>query len=570
MSYMSDMLFVHGVAAAKAGDTQEARSYLERLLRMGEATLEQEAEAWYWLGKLATQPEKRRDYFENVLAVQPFHPEARRELAILDGRLDPAQIVDPDRLLQTNGGPALCPECGAPLVFAPDGRERYCERCGWDPDDLLALAGRAPDDLLRAGIAAVKAGERKEARRYLEAAVCSPGASTHQKVHAWLWMSGVVDAPERRRCLEAVLRLDPGNVVARRGLQHLAAQTAADGEAEPVAAEARPSAAGSRRFVCRQCGARMSFSAGGHALECDHCGFQQSLLEALKRTPGTVAASRGVQEQDFLVDLATAKGHVTPTQVQPFKCRGCGASFVLAPGVLSMTCTYCGSPHVVELPTQDVGLPEAVLPFGISREAADRALTRWLEKEVGDDVRKRSEIRGLYLPAWTFDVGGTLNAQRTVHRFEGQEYREYVEQEAYSRDLDDLLVPANPLLPAALERVLRGFDLGALVPYDERYLAGWPAAVNEISASDASLVARQEALRRIQESVDVRLSAVSHIITVYAYKLILLPIWMARYEDDEGDLYRVVVNGQVGEVVGQRPHKGFFEKLWDGLEDFWS
>lgn len=568
MSYRSDMLFVHGVAAAKAGDAQEARSYLERLLRTGEATGEQEAEAWYWLGKLATQPEQSRDYFENVLAVQPFHPEARRELAILDGRLDPAKIVDPDQLLPTNGGPALCPECGAPLVFTPDGRERYCERCGWDPEDLLALAGRAPDELLREGIEAVKAGEREEARHYLEAVAYSPAASTHQKVRAWLWMSGVVDVPERRRCLEAVLKIDPDNVVARRGLERLVTQPVVNEDSAPAGRE--PAAVGSRRFTCRQCGAQLSFAAGGHALECAHCGFKQPLLEALKASSTFEPASRGVQEQDFMVDLATAKGHVTPTEVQPFKCRGCGASFVLAPGVLSMTCTYCGSPHVVELPPQDVGLPEAVLPFVIRQEDAERALTRWLKKEVGDDVRKRSEVRGLYLPAWTFDVGGTLNSQRTVRSFDGQQYREYVEQETYTRDLDDLLAPANPLLPSDLVPVLRGFELGALVPYDERYLAGWPAAVNEIAASDASLVARQEALRQIQESVPVPVSMTSHTLVVYAYKLILLPIWLARYEDDEGELYRVVINGQSGEVVGQKPHRGIFERLWDGLEDLWS
>ena len=93
MSEAARELLVRGVTAARANSEEEARFHLEWVLRT-DADLEQKTEAWYWLSRLARDPSERRACLENVLAGCPGHPEARRDLAILDGRLDPAEIVD--------------------------------------------------------------------------------------------------------------------------------------------------------------------------------------------------------------------------------------------------------------------------------------------------------------------------------------------------------------------------------------------------------------------------------------------------------------------------------------------
>ena len=69
--------------------------------------------------------------------------------------------------------------------------------------------------LLREGIAAAKAGQRDRARGLLMRVV----DLDEENVHAWLWLSGVVDTLEdRATCLDNVLVLDPDNQVARKGL----------------------------------------------------------------------------------------------------------------------------------------------------------------------------------------------------------------------------------------------------------------------------------------------------------------------------------------------------------------
>lgn len=130
-------LLVRGVAAAKANEKDEARFFLEWVLRL-DPPEEQRLEALYWLGEASQDPARKRECLEEILARRPQEARARRSLAILEGRLDPAEIVDPDRLPAPNWdeGPVaaerfVCPQCGGRLVYTPDGQALTCEYCTW-------------------------------------------------------------------------------------------------------------------------------------------------------------------------------------------------------------------------------------------------------------------------------------------------------------------------------------------------------------------------------------------------------------------------------------------------------
>jgi hypothetical protein len=74
------------------------------------------------------------------------------------------------------------------------------------------------NDLLQRGIAALKAGDKAEARRLLGRII----RQNPRDEQAWLWMSGAVDtARERATCLTKVLEINPQNETARRGLTTL-------------------------------------------------------------------------------------------------------------------------------------------------------------------------------------------------------------------------------------------------------------------------------------------------------------------------------------------------------------
>jgi tetratricopeptide (TPR) repeat protein len=74
--------------------------------------------------------------------------------------------------------------------------------------------------LLQQGIAAARASDRARARHLLTQAVRADPRSEQ----AWLWLAAVVDSPaQQRTCLEYVLRINPHNPQARKGLAALAA-----------------------------------------------------------------------------------------------------------------------------------------------------------------------------------------------------------------------------------------------------------------------------------------------------------------------------------------------------------
>jgi hypothetical protein len=114
---------------------------------------------------------------------------------------------------------------------------------------------------------------------------------------------------------------------------------------------------------------------------------------------------------------------------------------------------------------------------------------------------------------------------------------------------------------------MKGFDLRQLAAYDASYLADWPAVRYQRTVAEASLAARKEILTHLRRHPskltggrivrDLRLN--SHGLAIDSFKLILLPMWIAHYRG-EANLLEVVVNGQSGDVYGDRA-TGLFSKL---------
>lgn len=141
MSNITHDLLVHGTAAAKAGDTLEAERYFKWLLRLN-PTLREMVEAYHWLADLTRDQQVKRNYLDEILARNPGDTRARRKLAILNGEINPGEIIDPDRInpqesLQPVEGDVerfICPECNARMVFNPEGDALVCENCGTQKD----------------------------------------------------------------------------------------------------------------------------------------------------------------------------------------------------------------------------------------------------------------------------------------------------------------------------------------------------------------------------------------------------------------------------------------------------
>ncbi len=132
--YDNDLLR-EGLLHIRVKEYDLARPFLERALESAD-DLQTRANASYWLSVITADPAEKRRLLEDTLAIDPTYPEARRALAVLDGKLKPEAIVDPEAPQAPAPGTAevpaerfTCPKCGGRMVYAADGRSLVCESC---------------------------------------------------------------------------------------------------------------------------------------------------------------------------------------------------------------------------------------------------------------------------------------------------------------------------------------------------------------------------------------------------------------------------------------------------------
>lgn len=490
--------------------------------------------------------------------------------------------------------PARCPKCRNKLVYAPDGRGRICERCGYREvvshafpaaaelgraQRLLSQAANRADHqklttlrlTFQQGIGALKAGERDEAYSHLQRVIMSGDADDRMRAEAWLYLSQLYEDPaDKRECLEQVLAFDPTHGLARRGLAVLDGRLRPDEIVDPnqirPPTPAEPVTAQATQFTCPQCGGRMNYTPDGTVLRCEFCAHEQGLTAPETAVPSEYGI--GGLEQDFITGMARAAGHISPIATRLLQCQGCGVEFMLAPETLSLTCPYCDHVYVTETAeTRDILPPQALIPFAYDIDQAKNALRDWFRQQKISRVRLSSLI-GIYLPIWTFDLSGEITWKGYIQRG-----NDWVPTSGSGHVMeDDYLVPAQQRPSRHLQQSLTDFHLDKLVPYDPRYLADWPAERYKLTMSDASLLARKAILHNLRRRPDILthgdyirdLTLNSSGLMVISYKLILLPMWTAHYtlEEKTGDLY---INGQTGTVHGDRP-EGIVGQVWSWLK----
>ena len=188
-------------------------------------------------------------------------------------------------------------------------------------------------------------------------------------------------------------------------------------------------------------------------------------------------------------------------------------------------------------------------------------------------------MNGIYVPYWTFDadtrsryrgqrgehyyetrtVTVTVNGKREQRQEQVQKTRWYPASGRVARDFDDVVVIAATSLPLRLADGLEPWDLTALAAYTPDYLAGFQAEGYTVPLADGHETARARMEQVIHGDVrrdiggdEQRVTSVDTSWSDETFKHVLLPVWMAAYKYN-GKSFRFLVNGQTGEVQGERP-----------------
>ncbi|MBE7491905.1 MAG: hypothetical protein HS108_09165 [Planctomycetes bacterium] len=340
---------------------------------------------------------------------------------------------------------------------------------------------------------------------------------------------------------------------------------------------------------CGQCGAELEFRPGASQLKCGYCGHSQTI---------EVRQGAAVIEYDLNDAIARYLGRVpqmTTGQRRSVKCQDCGADIIVEAGARTARCDYCGGKRIVEeeLPP-GVLQPEALLPFNFDSRNAEERFRKWLSGtgfwgrlwvrlfRPGALTARASvhELHGIYVPFWTYDTHSQSNwtAQAGYYYYVTETYRDsqgrtqtrqvrkirWVWKNGSRRDhFDDWLVCASrQYYGGDLQRLMKEiepFPTRAMVPFDNKYLAGFRAERYSLDLKAGWDIALQgikaELYARCGRDVPgdtYRFLEVRSSFWGQSFKHVLLPVFVLSYRFEDKP-YNVLVNGSTGEVRGRAP-----------------
>ncbi len=284
-------------------------------------------------------------------------------------------------------------------------------------------------------------------------------------------------------------------------------------------------------IYCPNCGALAEYDIVHQNYRCSHCGSLLEIEDALKQNQGFRSLAKEKMKQS-----------IKNYRLFRAECSGCGAEVVFEENEALGKCAFCGKSLIRREYLEAGDMPESVIPFAITLREARKFLSDWCETNKGKEEAKRlrtmtEELKGFYLPYELIrgPVHMHISRMDSYGRYEceGFLHEAFVNR---SKQLDNLLL--DGMEPFDTEEI-RDFDFG--------YAAGQKVKIADISGSQLSARAKQEAektylpqARRILETraveVDADLSSALH-----------LPVLLPVYYLADGDLM-AAVNGQTGKV----------------------
>lgn len=223
-------------------------------------------------------------------------------------------------------------------------------------------------------------------------------------------------------------------------------------------------------------------------------------------------------------------------------CSGCGAKLIFEENEAVTSCAFCGRKLVRETYARTADMPEAIIPFALTKEEAKERLAAWCRKnrrkrESRHLSAKAGELEGYYLPYEMVRGPVSLCVNKTneteVFRAGGYLEAEFVN---CSKQLDNLLLDA-----------MEPYDLSELREFDYAFVAGQKVKISDITSAQAAERMQEEAdsgYRVFMEKIwgTKAISLNSHADPVFEVP-VLLPVY---YINDGGVC--AAVNGQTGKV----------------------
>jgi len=324
-----------------------------------------------------------------------------------------------------------------------------------------------------------------------------------------------------------------------------------------------------RTFKCRHCGGTIAYSATQRQLTCPYCGQMQKVIAE--------EVGRAAAEFEFTLETMERALYGWGEKRRELVCESCGAVVAVTPDALTSSCVFCGSNRVLARDVAgDVLRPTALVPFVVDKEHCRVQVAGWLGRgwmhppELRN-VRALRELTGVYLPYWTFDAHiradwkAEVGTPKTRRYYSDGKWKTRTVIEWHWRSgrvrlpINDHMVAGTAHVSRVILRKVVPFNLDGLVEYDPGYLAGWQAKAYDVQLQEAWQIAKEEMRARAKRacysdtgSSHVRNFRMTADFADERWRYVLLPVYLASYPFEDRT-FQVMVNGQTGNVAGQKP-----------------
>ncbi len=342
---------------------------------------------------------------------------------------------------------------------------------------------------------------------------------------------------------------------------------------------------------CPKCGSSdIRLKLGSDVLVCQFCRHEWhgerveeafGFGEGIDQLRGTVIASGA---RDIAADTAS---------LMSFKCTGCGAEVTInTESTMTARCHWCRHVFGVNEQISNGAVPDAVLPFHISKDDAVARIRQFVDKrrlfalKAFKDQFTPENVTGVYLPYMIVDsnvsasVSGKGEIQtRQYTRGTEKNKKTYYDADIYQVDrqvdftVDDLTMESSAERGNLDTQTNTNNIINAILPFDTKnalkwnasYLAGFTSEKRNVDVEtlrprledqllsiaraqvEGSVRRYDRGVRWERERVDVH---GTRWVSMY------LPVWLYSYHQpgrNGGMLHYIAVNGRTGETMGSVP-----------------
>ncbi|MGO2083343.1 TFIIB-type zinc ribbon-containing protein [Vagococcus sp.] len=287
-------------------------------------------------------------------------------------------------------------------------------------------------------------------------------------------------------------------------------------------------------------------------------------------------------EQDILTDqFAEKQENLQETKEKTFNlyhCPSCGGEVVTNDTTAATFCYYCHNPVVLTDRITGDFLPNAILPFKISKDDAQKKFLNWAKgkKFIPSGFFNKQQIEkltGVYFPYWNVDATtkGKATAKATKIDIWRVGETEYTRTRRYDI-IRNGTISFKALLKNALSKndkqnmieSVQPFPVEDVQEFHSQFLSGFQAEKRDIEFTSLHQEVNEELSHFTK---DVLLNDVYGYTSVTRQQsktkiidqsnlYLLLPLWLITYQDTKTKkVYYYAMNGATGKVSGILPIK---------------